>query len=656
MSDELIEGRPLRHRRPDTPLPTAADEEPVPGPEAVPEPVSRSDVLIARFRAAQRAEQPPKPRARDIPTDELPWVTLEPPPEAGDVVRLQMDMPTRPGTLPPLELDILPPEPPRVLMEEIEKARPRRRPVPPVEAKPPAEAESPAPPPAPAPEPEPIVKAEAEAKPPAPAVEAGPPAEAESPAPAPQAEKPPLPPEQPIMRLPALKLEDEEEEAALPESAPQSAPSAAPLPDEDEGAEEEFEEEGEIVDAEWVIEVGERLTRGHQPQPARREPAPAAPSGRWEALRDALTDQRLRRVIVPAAVVLLTAGVLAVVVLVSRNRPAVPGGGSLPAGQPTDEVPASAVVPPADTPPSVLTAVPSTPLPPYAQGRIAFASNSDGDFEIYVLDMVSGQVTQLTDNTASDRSPAWSPDGRLIVFSSDRNGDDDLFVMNAACPTLPGGCEANAIQLTSDGAMDRFPAWSPDGGTIVFARETVNGSDLLSFPTTCLHEAGLCEDMLSTVTSGRYDRDPHWSPDGLTLAYSSADFPGLPSAIALLSPLSREISRLSGTGSSDFYPVWSPEGVRLAFVSYAQGDYDLWVMSPGGGNVTQLTFDVANDIEPAWSPNGAFIVFASDRDSEGDFELFLIAPTCTSAEQGCESALIRLTNNTADDLNPAWTR
>ena len=619
MSDELIEGRPLRHRRPDTPLPTAADEEPAPGPEAVPEPASRSDILIARFRAAQRAEQPPKPRARDIPTDELPWVTLEPPPEAGDVVRLQMDMPTRPGTLPPLELDILPPEPPRVLMEEIEKARPRRRPVPP----------------------------------PAPPVEAKPPAEAESPAPPPKAEKPPLPPEQPIMRLPALKLEEEEEE-----STPQPAPPAAPLPEEEEEAEEEFEfeEEGEIVDAEWVIEVGERLVRERQPQPARREPASAAPSGIWEALRDTLTDRRLRRVIVPAAVVLLTAGVLAVVVLVSRIRPAVPGGGSPPAGQPTDEVPASAVVPPAGTPPAVLTTAPSTPLPPYAQGRIAFASNSDGDFEIHVLDMVSGQVTQLTDNTASDRSPAWSPDGRLIVFSSDRNGDDDLFVMNAACPTLPGGCEANAIQLTSDGAMDRFPAWSPDGGTIVFARETVNGSDLLSFPTTCLHETGLCEDMLSTVTSGRYDRDPHWSPDGLTLAYSSADFPGLPSAIALLSPLSREISRLSGTGSSDFYPVWSPEGVRLAFVSYAQGDYDLWVMSSGGGNVTQLTFDVANDIEPAWSPDGAFIVFASDRDSEGDFELFLIAPTCTSAEQGCESALIRLTNNTADDLNPAWTR
>jgi TolB protein len=612
--------------------------------------------LIARFRAAQRAEQPSQPRPRDIPTDELPWVTLEPPPEAGDVVRLQMDMPTRPGTLPPIELDILPPEPPSVLVQEIEKARPRQRvsppAKPPIEPPPPAEAEPPAS--------APVVEAAPQAEPPAsaPIVEAAP--QAEPPTPTPEAKAPPLPPEQPIMRLPALKLEDEEEES--PPQAPASAPKAAsPPPAEEEEAfeeeeEEEEEEEGEIVDAEWVIEVGERLMRERQPQAARREPASAAPSGRWEALRGVLSDRRLLWLIVPAAVLVLAVAGVGVAVLASRARPAQPGGETPPAGLPGESLTPAAPSPPADTPPAVLTAAQSTPLPPYAQGRIAFASNSDGDFEIYVLDMVTGQMTQLTDNTASDRSPVWSPDGRLIVFSSDRSGDDDLFVMNAACPTLPGGCEANAIQLTSDGAMDRFPAWSPDGGTIVFSRETVNGSDLMSFPTTCLHQAGLCEDMLSAVTSGRYDRDPHWSPDGLTLAYSSADFPGLPSAIALLSPLSRQVTRLSGTGSSDFYPVWSPEGARLAFVSYAQGDYDLWVMSPSGGNVTQLTFDVANDIEPAWSPDGAFIVFASDRDSEGDFELYLIAPTCTSPEQGCESALIRLTNNSADDLNPAWTR
>lgn len=648
MSDELIEGRSLRHRRPDNPLPTAADEEPAPGPEAVPEPSSRSDVLIARFRAAQRGEQPPKPRPRDIPTDELPWVTLEPPPEAGDVVRLQMDMPTRPGTLPPIELDILPPEPPSVLVEQLDKAPPRRRVSPAAQPPMPEPVAEPAPEAVP-PAPQPVAEAAPADETPAVEPEAEPPV----PPPAAEAAQPPLPPEQPIMRLPAIKVEDEEEEAPPQEPAPAPPP---PAEEEEEEAEEEFEEEeGEIVDAEWVIEVGERLMRESQPPPARREPAPAAPASRRKALQNILADRRLLWVLVPAGIVLVAAAGLVLAVLISRARPAQPGNEAPPAGQPTDGLSTPVPSLPAEGPSAGPTAVQSTPLPPYARGRIAFASNSDGDFEIYVLDMVTGQMTQLTNNTASDRSPAWSPDGRLIVFSSDRSGNDDLYVMSAACPDLPGGCEANAVQLTSDGAMDRFPAWSPDGGTIVFSRETVNGSDLLSFLTTCLHQAGLCENMLSPVTSGRYDRDPHWSPDGLTLAYSSADFPGLPSAIALLSPLSREVTRLSGTGSSDFYPVWSPEGARLAFVSYAQGDYDLWVMSPSGGNVTQITFDVANDIEPAWSPDGAFIVFASDRDSEGDFELFLIAPTCTSVEQGCESALIRLTNNTSDDLNPAWT-
>lgn len=316
------------------------------------------------------------------------------------------------------------------------------------------------------------------------------------------------------------------------------------------------------------------------------------------------------------------------------------GGRATPTASPTPTAARSTPTPIPPTP----TASPTPP--PYAQGRLAFASNRDGDFEIYVLDLASGAITQLTDNEHADRQPAWSPDGTRLVFVSDRSGDDDLFVMNAD--------GSGQVQLTTSTAMDRYPAWSPDGSTIVFARETVSGSDLLAFPATCLNEPGACEDALTVLTSGRYDLHPVWSPDGARIAFSASDFPGLPSVIALIDPDGQNYQPLVGTNTSDITPAWSPDGARIAFVSFAQGDNDLFMMTAAGEEVRQLTVDTASDVEPAWSPDGRYLVFASDRGAGGDFDLYIIEATCATPQE-CEAHLVALTEDkTADDLNPAW--
>ena len=64
-------------------------------------------------------------------------------------------------------------------------------------------------------------------------------------------------------------------------------------------------------------------------------------------------------------------------------------------------------------------------------GKIAFSSDRDGDVEIFVMNADGGKVRQLTDNDERDQSPSWSPDGDRIAFASDRYGDNEIFVMNA---------------------------------------------------------------------------------------------------------------------------------------------------------------------------------------------------------------------------------
>ena len=63
--------------------------------------------------------------------------------------------------------------------------------------------------------------------------------------------------------------------------------------------------------------------------------------------------------------------------------------------------------------------------------RIAFVSDRDGDYEIFVMDADGSHVQQLTDNNKNDWDPVWSPDGKRIAFDSNRYGDYEIFVMDA---------------------------------------------------------------------------------------------------------------------------------------------------------------------------------------------------------------------------------
>ncbi|MBN1430525.1 MAG: PD40 domain-containing protein, partial [Anaerolineae bacterium] len=394
----------------------------------------------------------------------------------------------------------------------------------------------------------------------------------------------------------------------------------------------EAEVEGEVVEVEveeeWTGDIDQRLQRARQKMQA--------------AADQKATSQRKKRSLQTMLVVIVIT-ILTIVVTLAVRPFLITSGTETPPGQPTSNVTPNGT----DSAISPLLLTPTaTTIPVYSQGRIAFSSNRDGNFEIYTLEMRSGKLTRLTNDPKADRSPKWSPDGSQIVFISDRSGNDDLYLLS--------GNNKEPIRLTTDPGSDRNPAWSPDGKYIVFSRETVDGSKLVTMPTTCLSQPDTCESKIAELTPGGYDLFPAWSPDGDWVAFAASDFPGLPYVIGLIGPDGSGYQSLPGTGTSDSYPAWSPDGKRIAFVSYAQGDYDLWVMEADGQNLVQMTQSEATDVEPAWSPDGGYIVFASDRSMKG-FELYLIRSDCASPQAGCEAALVQLTDDNTDDLNPDWT-
>ena len=89
------------------------------------------------------------------------------------------------------------------------------------------------------------------------------------------------------------------------------------------------------------------------------------------------------------------------------------------------------------------------------ESKIIFTSDRDGNAEIYVMNADRSNQTRMTNNDVVDWAPSWSPDGSKIAFTSDRDGNVDIYVMNAD--------GSNRTRITNNDAQDWFPSWSPDG-------------------------------------------------------------------------------------------------------------------------------------------------------------------------------------------------
>ncbi len=277
----------------------------------------------------------------------------------------------------------------------------------------------------------------------------------------------------------------------------------------------------------------------------------------------------------------------------------------------------------------------------FVDGKIAFATRRDGNFEIYSVNPNGTALTRLTTNTASDLSPAWSPDGTKLAFQSDRDGNLEIYVMNAD--------GTGQTRLTNNGAIDSDPAWSPDGTKLAF--ESTRDGNLEIY---VMNADGTGQTRLTNKAS--IDMAPAWSPDGTKLAFESTRDGNL--EIYLMNADGTGQTRLTFNAAIDTDPTWSPDGTKLAFDSTRDGPFHIYLMNANGSAQTRRTSGTANDVEPAWSPvDGSKIVFASTHDGNVDIYMLPSAPPPPCAKPPCRAEVpTRLTSNAAIDSDPAWQR
>jgi TolB protein len=271
------------------------------------------------------------------------------------------------------------------------------------------------------------------------------------------------------------------------------------------------------------------------------------------------------------------------------------------------------------------------------ESMIVFTSTRDnpvpnpllvGATEIYLMSPDGSNLQRLTDNTATDAFAAFSPDGKKIVFDSNRNraegepfNTSDLFVMNT------DGSEQMFLTRGSSAT------WSPDSKNIAF-HASASGTGLPTRPDLGppVSDGDIfianVDDLLAGVAGCGWrrnltnspeaiDDDADWSPDGRQIVFVSHPVFDDPqrSNLAEMYVINVDgtgLTRLTFNAEEERGPSWSPDGSRIVYMCRIGGgtsDFEICTMNADGSDRRQLTNNTVFDATPTYSPDGQQIVF-----------------------------------------------
>lgn len=264
-----------------------------------------------------------------------------------------------------------------------------------------------------------------------------------------------------------------------------------------------------------------------------------------------------------------------------------------------------------------------------AQTRIAFvAPTGRRTKELYVMDYDGARIAALTDERSIAQSPAWSPDGSLLLYTSYRGGRGPRLHVIPATAGRP-------FLVSGRPGLNTSGAYSPDGREIACTLSQDGNSEIY-----VLDARGGSPQRLTKNRA--IDTAPAWSPTGREIAFTS-DRAGAPQ-VYVMDREGGSVRRLTYDVGYTDSPAWSPKGDQIAFVSRTGGGFDIYVCRADGSGARLVVSGGSNE-NPRWSPDGRHLVFASNR--EGRQGLYITDLDDTPPR--------RIDTGTLAAVSPAWS-
>jgi Tol biopolymer transport system component/serine/threonine protein kinase len=226
--------------------------------------------------------------------------------------------------------------------------------------------------------------------------------------------------------------------------------------------------------------------------------------------------------------------------------------------------------------------------------RIAFASNMDGNYDLYITDVHGGTPLRLTDHPEVEAYPEWFPDGRALAFVRYHGDGSEIW------KTGQFGGGATLILTNAD-----QPAISRDGTRLAFARRDPSGYQRIG--VTLLSDTTRLS-ILTDETGGLWDHShPTWSPDGRQICYSTRH------GLRLVRSSGGTSRQLTTESDLDIDPAWSPWGKHIYFASYREATLALWRIPAKGGQAERVTLGDTRQCQPSLSLDGTRLAYATEN-------------------------------------------
>jgi serine/threonine protein kinase len=234
---------------------------------------------------------------------------------------------------------------------------------------------------------------------------------------------------------------------------------------------------------------------------------------------------------------------------------------------------------------------------------------------IRILSLSKRQSIELISDNFLNMSPVWTPDGKHLLFISNRGGARDIYVIPIsssgepkASPTrLTTGLDAHTISLSQDGQKLAYSAFNYEAN--IWTIKIPEKIPLSSSEATPITQGNQIVESVQI------------SHDGLWLSYDS-DLSGN-TELYKIPAAGGDSIQLTSHPSEDFVPNWSHDDEWIVFHSFREGNRDIFIIDKDGGAVQQLTDESSHEFGPSFSPDDSMIAFMSDRTSR--YEVYIIS-------------------------------